>query len=38
MLRGELVDIFPVDAADGDERHSYTRALLDAVPQPMGSF
>ena len=33
MLRGDLVDIFPVAAADSDERHTYTRALLDAVPQ-----
>ena len=35
MLRGKLVDVFPVDAADSDDRHPYTRALLDAVPQPV---
>jgi peptide/nickel transport system ATP-binding protein len=36
MYRGELVDLFPVGAADAPDRHPYTRTLLDAVPVPVG--
>ncbi|WP_319410530.1 ABC transporter ATP-binding protein [uncultured Cohaesibacter sp.] len=32
MQHGKLVDLFDRDAADAEDRHSYTRALLDAVP------
>lgn len=37
MLRGELVDLFHIDEAESDERHSYTRALLETVPNLKGS-
>lgn len=36
MYRGELVDLFPVGAADAPDRHPYTRTLLDAVPVAVG--
>ena len=36
MYRGELVDLFPVGAANAADRHPYTRTLLDAVPVPVG--
>jgi peptide/nickel transport system ATP-binding protein len=36
MYRGELVDLFPVGAANAPDRHPYTRTLLDAVPVPVG--
>ena len=32
----ELVDLFPVGAADAPDRHPYTRTLLDAVPVAVG--
>jgi peptide/nickel transport system ATP-binding protein len=34
MQRGEIVDSFDVTDADAPDRHSYTRALLEAVPLP----
>jgi len=37
MYRGDLVDLFPVGAADAPDRHPYTRTLLDAVPVAVGS-
>jgi peptide/nickel transport system ATP-binding protein len=36
MYRGELVDLFPVGAANAPDRHPYTRTLLDAVPVAVG--
>jgi ABC-type oligopeptide transport system ATPase subunit len=37
MYRGSLVDLFETNEAENAERHSYTRALLDAVPVPAGT-
>ena len=37
MYRGSLVDLFETKEAENAERHSYTRALLDAVPVPAGT-
>ncbi len=34
MQHGRLVDLFPADAATDPARHPYTRALLQAVPDP----
>jgi peptide/nickel transport system ATP-binding protein len=37
LYRGDLVDLFEVDAFDVAGRHPYTRALLEAVPIPVAS-
>ncbi|GBD43743.1 Glutathione import ATP-binding protein GsiA [bacterium HR40] len=34
MCRGRLVELAPTDALFADPRHPYTRALLEAVPDP----
>ena len=36
MQHGKLVDAFPRDAAEEPGRTAYTRALLEAVPPPVG--
>jgi peptide/nickel transport system ATP-binding protein len=37
MLRGDLVDLFDTGEAEAESRHPYTRALLAAVPAPLGT-
>lgn len=37
MQHGKLVDAFPRDDADAPGRTPYTRALLEAVPPPVGA-
>lgn len=34
MCRGQLVELAPTEALFADPRHPYTRALLEAVPDP----
>ena len=36
MFRGDLVDLFDAEEVDAAHRHCYTRALMDAVPAPLG--
>jgi peptide/nickel transport system ATP-binding protein len=38
VYRGDLVDIFPIADIDTADRHPYTRALMEAVPAPIGDF
>jgi peptide/nickel transport system ATP-binding protein len=37
MRFGEIVDVLPIEALDGDRLHPYTRQLLSASPAPVGS-
>src|SRR5204863_6934513 len=36
MYRGEIVDLFEIGDLHAPARHAYTRALLAAVPLPVG--
>jgi peptide/nickel transport system ATP-binding protein len=36
MYRGDLVELADAEAIGGPRSHAYTRALLDAVPKPLG--
>jgi peptide/nickel transport system ATP-binding protein len=36
MYRGDLVEVADVDALARGPSHAYTRALLEAVPTPVG--
>jgi peptide/nickel transport system ATP-binding protein len=36
MYRGDLIDIFDIEALEAGSRHPYTRSLIEAVPTPVG--
>ena len=37
MRRGELVEVLPIGALDGDSMQPYTRQLLAAAPAPVAN-
>ena len=37
MYRGDLVELLDIDALNAGPRHAYTRTLIEAVPQPVGT-
>jgi len=37
MYRGDLVELLDIDQIEAGPRHAYTRSLIAAVPQPVGT-